>query len=46
MVATASIFNAPDPIARPRLLWLLVVWLNPLVGPVLWWIHRRPARLR
>ncbi len=43
LVATANVLNAPKVVARPRPLWLLVVWVTPLLGAGLWWLHQRPA---
>ncbi len=43
MVATANVLNAPEIVARPRPLWLLVVWVTPLLGAGLWWFHQRPV---
>jgi hypothetical protein len=43
MVSTASILNGPPAVARSWL-WLLLVWMIPLIGAGAWWLYLRSVK--
>lgn len=45
VVTTMSLLRLSREIGATELLWLLLIWLVPVVGAVLWFSAGRPATL-
>lgn len=43
MIASASVLNAESPVPS-RWMWLLAIWMIPLIGAAGWWLYLRHVK--